>query len=38
LTGLPKTTIAGRRTLILERFGTKSLFEASQQARAEGIL
>lgn len=38
LAGINRAAVAGRRTLILESFRTKSMFEAVQKAKAAGIL
>jgi len=37
ITGLPETTVAGRRTQFLPIFDTRSIFEAAQKAREQGI-
>jgi site-specific DNA recombinase len=38
VTGLSKTTVEGRRNLILDAFHTNSMYEAVQKAKAAGIL
>jgi DNA-binding NarL/FixJ family response regulator/DNA invertase Pin-like site-specific DNA recombinase len=35
---LPETTVAGRRTRMLQAFGARTVYEAVQQARQQGLL